>query len=322
MYLETLKHHTQPLKILFVLLACGFWSSKVLASSDIYCPVGTTFNKMYKLCMNSTEALGPFTQGMIKQCKMVKPKDYCEGGIWDITTAGLLRGTGICPRGSYFDYDIEGCTEGDLTNVAFGPFKMDQVRLCKKNGWGIKCDLMRWPLKILRGEVNPNPEKQIPKPGTTPRGIQAKLYSYYSNYSNYQKVTSDVMKWYGTRSNGCVAFMSSALRQVGLSIPKTTDSRGENISLVTRPFSNYLEYDLGWIRITDDRQMKKGDIVFTEDAKGWPGYPAHTYMFAGWKNYDKSSGFVIDNQDFTHTRNIYGYAAGNFTPFAYALRAP
>ena len=159
MHFEAIKKNISPVKILLVFLAWGFLSSKAAASSDIYCPAGTTYNTMYKLCMNSTEALGPFTEGMIKQCKMVKPKEYCEGGIWDIATAGLLRGTGICPRGSYFDYDIDGCTEGDLTNVAFGPFKKDQVRLCKKNGWGLKCDLMRWPIKILKGKVNPNPEK-------------------------------------------------------------------------------------------------------------------------------------------------------------------
>ena len=118
---------------------------------------------------------------------------------------------------------------------------------------------MRWPLKILKGKANPNPEKPKPKPnpGTTPSGIHAKLYAYYSKYSNYQKVTRDVMSWYGTRSNGCVAFMTTALRHVGLAVPKRNDSRGENISLVTRPFSNYLEYELGWTRITDDRQMKK-----------------------------------------------------------------
>jgi hypothetical protein len=291
--------------------------------TDFYCPAGTNYNATYGMCENSSEVLGPFPAAMVKRCMTVKQdKEFCEGGMWDLATAGLIRRIGRCPFGTFLN-ENGACYEGDQSGLYFGPFTKDQVRICKQNKWGIKCELMKWPEAILLGKVNPKPDKPKTGTGKIPGGdINAKLYNYYSSKTNYWKVFDEVMGFYGTRSNGCVAFMSSALRQIGLYVPKSVDSRGENISLVTRPFSNYLEYDLGWIRITDDRQLKKGDIVFTQDAKGWSGYPAHTYMFAGWNNYDKSAGIVVDNQGFKHTRNVYGYSAGNFTPFKYALRAP
>ncbi len=129
------------------------------------------------------------------------------------------------------------------------------------------------------------------------------------------------MGWYGTTSNGCVAFMSTALRQVGYSVPKHgRDARGEGISLVTRPFSNYLEGQLGFQRINDARALKPGDVVFTTDAPRWPGYPAHTYMFQSWADQSQGLAYVVDNQGSTHIRNIWQHGTFNFSPFRYALR--
>jgi len=148
-----------------------------------------------------------------------------------------------------------------------------------------------------------------------------RLAEYYSNSSNYRNVYNDVMGWYGTTSNGCVAFMSTALRQVGYSVPKHgRDARGEGISLVTRPFSNYLEGQLGFQRINDARALKPGDVVFTTDAPRWPGYPAHTYMFQSWADQSQGLAYVVDNQGSTHIRNIWQHGTFNFSPFRYALR--
>jgi hypothetical protein len=105
-------------------------------------------------------------------------------------------------------------------------------------------------------------------------------------------------------------------------VPKDRFINGENISLVTLPFSKYLTQTLGWQRISSSAEILPGDIIFTKDEPRWPGYPAHTYMFQGWADQARGIGLVVDNQDFTHRRNIFGYNTFNFTPFEYALRAP
>lgn len=149
-----------------------------------------------------------------------------------------------------------------------------------------------------------------------------RLYDFYSKQANYDEVGNRVRDFYPAfRSNGCVAFMSTALRLSGVKVPIKNDSLGENISLVTKPFSEWLEAH-DWKRITNHLQLLPGDIVFTEDAEGFPGYPAHTYMFAGWMNDEKRNALVVDNQKFSHGRNVFGFGDFNFTPFRYALRSP
>ncbi len=116
--------------------------------------------------------------------------------------------------------------------------------------------------------------------------------------------------------------MSTALRQIGIGVPQSGNLGGDPISLVTLPFSRYLSEKLGWKKITKAAELQPGDIEFTVDAPGWPGYPWHTYMFHSWVNKANGTGRVVDNQAFTHNRNIFGYGSYNFSPFAYALRSP
>ncbi|NBW80220.1 hypothetical protein EBR21_00560 [bacterium] len=151
--------------------------------------------------------------------------------------------------------------------------------------------------------------------------VNRQLLSWYNVESNYNQVYKDVLEFYPQgRYNGCVAFLSSALRRVGVRVP--IQSSTESASLVTKPFSNHLEKELGWVRIPDAKLLRPGDIVFTTDNPSYPGYPAHTYVFHSWSNKSSGLALVIDNQDFTHERNIFANTAGyNFTPFAYALRS-
>jgi hypothetical protein len=152
-------------------------------------------------------------------------------------------------------------------------------------------------------------------------GINRQLLSWYAVKSNYDQVYKDVLQFYPEgRYNGCVAFLSSALRRIGVRVP--IQSSTESASLVTKPFSNHLEKDLGWVRISNAKLLRPGDIVFTTDNPSYPGYPAHTYVFHSWANQSIGLAMVIDNQDFTHERNIFSNTSGyNFTPFAYALRS-
>lgn len=168
------------------------------------------------------------------------------------------------------------------------------------------------------GKLNPN-QLPLPPPAPTPAtSMQTKLHAFYSVRANYDKVYNSVMAWFGTTSNGCVAFNSEAVRQSGVdNVPKKVDSRGESVSLVTRPYRNYLEQEKGWTRVTDPNVLVPGDICFSQDEPGWPDYPAHVFMFDAWVNKPLTA-TVIDNRNFKYVRNIKG--GTSYTPFAYAVR--
>lgn len=169
--------------------------------------------------------------------------------------------------------------------------------------------------------LEPDQERQP----SSSANINQRLNSWFSVRANYDLVYRDVLKFHPDgRYNGCVAFLSAALRRLGTQVPlSASDGTAESPSLVTKPFSNYLENSLGWKRIGSAANLQAGDIVFTRDNKSYPGYPAHTYMFHTWSDKSVGVALVIDNQDFTHERNIYSSGGGfNFTPYAYALRAP
>ncbi|MEY2987793.1 MAG: hypothetical protein RJB13_1314 [Pseudomonadota bacterium] len=172
-----------------------------------------------------------------------------------------------------------------------------------------------------RGTEQPNKNETSPK--TVSKNFNKQLLEWYGQYSNYNLVMQDVKAFYPPlRYNGCVAFMSAALRRLGVFIP-IAKSDPESPSLVTRPFSDYLENRLGWRRLSSASSLSEGDIVFTRDNPSYPGYPAHVYLFQSWSNRALGIALVIDNQDFSHERNIYDNDTGfNFTPFSYALRAP
>jgi hypothetical protein len=157
-------------------------------------------------------------------------------------------------------------------------------------------------------------------PGQASAGSNKALFDFYSVRGNYNKVYDNVMAWYGTTSNACVAFMSTALRMSGTPVPHGSGYGGDDVSLVTTPFYKYLE-SKGWVRV-DIGNLQPGDVCLTEEEND-PGYPAHTYMFHSWESKSENLAYIIDNQGFTHIRNL-GEAGGgfNFTPFDFALRAP
>jgi lysozyme family protein len=155
-----------------------------------------------------------------------------------------------------------------------------------------------------------------------PSSITQRLYNFYSKRENYEAVYDNVMGWYGKTSQGCVAFLSSALRLSGYEVPKTTPSDGD-VSLVTTDFSEYLVKE-NWKKFDKENNLQAGDVVFTipDAASDYPNDSAHVYMFAGWNDESGRIAWVIDNQGFTHQRNILAGGGGfNFTPFWYFLRA-
>lgn len=155
-----------------------------------------------------------------------------------------------------------------------------------------------------------------------PSLITERLYSFYSNEDNYNDVYDNVMGWYGTTANGCIAFLSTALRLSGYDVPIESDSSGFNISLWTTALSDYLEKGKSWAKDSAQSKLLPGDIVFTQGNPITDVVPAHAYMFAGWSDKTAQVAWVIDNQGFTHERNIsVGGGGFNFTPFDYFLRA-
>jgi hypothetical protein len=274
----------------------------------IFCPTGSWYSPSEKMCVTETQALGPFTRAMISLCKKYGGGEAsCESARWERRFAARLRLAEQCPRGAQFDSGRQGCLEG---SEVYGPFKVRDVDQCRARGGGSTCETMRWNASFL---------PQIMRGGAANR----KLLGFYGVRANYDDVFDEVLTFYPAgRRNGCVAFMSTALRRSGTAVPLSGYINGESVSLVTKPFAQYLQDRLGWIKITSANNLQPGDVVLTEDDARYPGYPAHTYMFYGWSNQRAGIGWVIDNQDFIHERNIFGYGTYNFTPFAYALRSP
>lgn len=93
----------------------------------------------------------------------------------------------------------------------------------------------------------------------------------------YRAVITDVRGWHQTLRNGCVAFVASALAQVGMTVPdeRLSDSPWSNPARVTFSLDRYLA-DQGWNAMADPAALHAGDLVFTT------GAPDHVMLFHGW----------------------------------------
>jgi hypothetical protein len=141
-----------------------------------------------------------------------------------------------------------------------------------------------------------------------------RLARYYSVAANYARVKREVLRWHGTTRNGCVAFVSTALREVGVDIPERGVRNGYGISRITFTLSNYLEHELGWERVAHAAALRGGDVVFTT------GYPDHVFVFHAWADRRRWVAVVIDNQVFLGARALFPAATSTVAGFAYALR--
>lgn len=147
-------------------------------------------------------------------------------------------------------------------------------------------------------------------------GLTEQLFDYFSDKKNYKQVRRDVLEWHGTTRNGCVAFVSTALRHVGMDIPVRGKRDGWGISRITFAFSDYLEQEHAWTKMTDVAELVPGDIVFTD------GYPDHVFLFHSWNNERKRIAVVIDNQGFAIRRRLRPKSGSDVAAFSYALRPP
>lgn len=133
-------------------------------------------------------------------------------------------------------------------------------------------------------------------------------------------IRADVLRWHHTMTNGCVAYASTALRHAGVDIPEDGHLDGDGVSRLTRGFVRFLEDGLGWRRVTDAATLAPGDLVFTTDAPCCPGYPAHVFVFLGWRDRRHQIARIADNTGYRKARPLA--ASGDRDGFAFALRAP
>lgn len=151
--------------------------------------------------------------------------------------------------------------------------------------------------------------------GSRTKNVNVKLVKYYSSPSNYKRVKREVLDWHKTTRNGCVAFVSTALRHVGFDIPERGKRNGWGVSRVTFAFSDFLE-EAGWIRINDAKNIAPGDLAFTT------GYPDHVFVFHSWSNSRRRVARILDNKGYLTRRAFTPGKGSNNSAFAYALRAP
>lgn len=198
---------------------------------------------------------------------------------------------------------VGGC---DPAVHACGPFSDGLRKACRVFDGGQTCNTDRWDKTFF---------EQV-KPFEFSGSWNIKIARYYSVKSNYQKVSDDVKSWYPAHtSNGCVAFMSTAMRHVGIDVPKGRQLAGGDISLWVPGFTKYLEREKQWLKISKADQLQPGDVVITNNQD-------HTFMFQHWTDISKGKAMSIDNRGFSHDRLLLGDPTGNFTPFGWAWRSP
>ena len=121
---------------------------------SIACPAGFELQfvgrELGRYCMSpEKKVLGPFPEEMILKCiDWGGGEDACRNSrTWGQSLALSARGYGQCPLGSFYDFDVDYCSDG--TNV-YGPFPENLVNRCLAftNG-SAACSSARWSRKVL-----------------------------------------------------------------------------------------------------------------------------------------------------------------------------
>lgn len=271
----------------------------VLPYSEIVsCPQGWMADEDSHLCVRGSEARGPFTKLMTHSCReRFSDSNFCDLDIWPLSVAQELRGMGECLAGASLSSRGECVEDG----FQYGPFRREFVEKCYRYQEQKDCAALRWSESAY--DLREDNEK---------------LEAYYPIFGNYLSVYDDVASWFApinggsTTRNGCVAFLSTALRHVGVQVPIDGVIAGKGVSINTEGFEAYLRDSLFWEGISDAAELLPGDLVISQDREGVPGHPDHVYMFHGWQDKVTSVAWVIDNQVdpdnrqqmYIHRRNV------------------
>ena len=136
--------------------------------------------------------------------------------------------------------------------------------------------------------------------------IHTKLYEYMTSSKNQAKIDKEAIRLHGgIKSNNCIFFVSSALREVGVDIPMST---GYTVSL-----ENQLRQK-GWKKHVDLNNLQKGDVAFCGKA--------HVYIFMGWADKKQMMAYIVDNQKcrYGNTYHIRNVKYGMATPTSHFYR--
>ncbi|MCY6957152.1 peptidoglycan amidohydrolase family protein [Clostridium brassicae] len=135
----------------------------------------------------------------------------------------------------------------------------------------------------------------------TAEALNEKIYKYLDVEANRKKTFSEAVKLNSGSEKGTSSiFISQVLRNNGQTISKS--------AINTKTLVAELEKN-GWKKITDYKQLQKGDICFAAPSKEG-GSPSHTYVFIKWVKEGKTDyAYVCDSQvseykNTLHTRNI------------------
>jgi len=119
----------------------------------------------------------------------------------------------------------------------------------------------------------------------------------------------------------CANYITTALEKSGvLNIPRDRtyvgfdDTTPNSVRMWAPSLARYMENEEGWQRVNDVRNIKPGDVVFTD---GREGTYNHVMMMHSWVDRANGIARVTDNQGFAQERNLYG---GGRSPVSYALR--
>ncbi len=145
-----------------------------IQADPYFCPTGFSFQPDDHLCGNEEDALGPFSEAMIKACESSGGgKEACNGNTWAYRLAANLQGNKTCPRGTHYDKGIAECVDA---NNAYGPFRKSLVQKCKQKGGGeAACESMRWSRSFTTNLKNVN------------SGRAANSVPYFYQYDNWNE---------------------------------------------------------------------------------------------------------------------------------------
>jgi hypothetical protein len=224
----------------------------------------------------------------------------------DLSLAKLARGASPCPHGTSLHSETLYCTDEEKN--AFGPFSLKVTQKCLETlNNDISCHSNRWSSDLLSDlleeiKKTPNPEPIIePVEGNEP------FRHWYRE--NYIDVKRNVLSWYGTTSDGCAAFATTALQMYGFDVKKETWAPTLRKNL----------HEKGWKHITDAALLLPGDVVFTEDPVSMQtGETGHVFIFDSYSG--PRHAIALENQGSSLKRNLYRHESPHMWWFWDAYR--
>lgn len=170
-------------------------------------------------------------------------------------------------------------------------------KLTGKNTESVKVEQKVEPNnKPTTPQVNPQTQQPV-------GAINNAVYTNVLGDENRKKALEESVRINENETTGLAAiYISELLRQSGVQVPREVKNTKDLVSSLQ---------NLGWQKITDPKQLQKGDVCFTTDMTNMEGYPSHVYIFMGWAKEGSTDYalvcdnlFAQNNNQPIHKRNI------------------